>query len=68
MIWLQPSLRREVCVGCQILDVVKQKLQMNEDKTEILHVTPKRVVKSEPFPEFMNVNGTSVKCCPHSGI
>ena len=36
---------------------------MYEDKTEVLHVTPKRVVKSEPFPEFMNINGTSVKFC-----
>ena len=34
---------------------------MNEDKTEVLFVTPKRVVKSEPFPEFMNIN---VKFCP----
>ena len=37
---------------------------MNEDKTEVLLVTPKRVAKSEPFPEFMNINGTSVKFCP----
>ena len=37
---------------------------MNEDKTEVLLVTPKRVVKSEPFPEFVNINGTSVKFCP----
>ena len=41
--------------------MLSNKLQMNEDKTEV--VTPKRVVKSEPFPEFMNVNGTSVKFC-----
>ena len=38
-------------------------LQMNEDKTEVLLVTSKRVVKSEPFPEFMNINGTFVKFC-----
>ena len=36
---------------------------MNEDKTEALLVTPKRVVKSEPFAEFMNINGTCVKFC-----
>ena len=36
---------------------------MNEDKIEVLLVTPKRVVKSEPFSEFMNINGTSVKFC-----
>ena len=44
--------------------VLSNKLHMNEDKTEVLFVTPKRVVKSEPFPEFMNINGTSVKFCP----
>ena len=37
---------------------------MNKDKTEVLLVTSKRVIKSEPFPEFMNINGTSVKFCP----
>ena len=40
------------------------KLQINEDKTEVLLVTPKRVVKSESFPEFMNINSTFVKFCP----
>ena len=44
--------------------MLSNKLQMNEDKTEFLLVTPKRVVKCEPFPEFMNINGTSVKFCP----
>ena len=44
--------------------MLSNKLQMNEDKTEVLLVTPKRVVKSETFPEFMNINGTSVKFCP----
>ena len=39
-------------------------VKMNEDKTEVLFVTPKIVVKSEPFPEFMNINGTYVKFCP----
>ena len=28
---------------------------------EVLFVTPKRLVKSEPLPEFMNIDGTSVK-------
>ena len=37
---------------------------MNEDKTEVLLVTPKRVAKSEPLPEFMNINSTCVKFCP----
>ena len=37
---------------------------MNEDKTEVLLVIPKRVVKSELFPEFMNISGTSFKFRP----
>ena len=37
---------------------------MNVDKTEVLLVTPKRVVKFESFSEFMNINGISVKFCP----
>ena len=36
----------------------------NEDKTKILLLSLKRVFKSEPFPEFININGTSVKFCP----
>ena len=44
--------------------MLSNKLQMNEDKTEVLPVTPKRVAKSEPLPEFMNINGTCVKFCP----
>ena len=36
---------------------------MNVDKTEVLLVTPKRVVTSEPFPELMNTKNTSVKFC-----
>ena len=39
-------------------------LKSYEDNTEVLLVTPKRVVKSEHFPQFMNINGTSVKFCP----
>ena len=44
--------------------MLSNKLQMNEDKMEVLLVTPKRVAKSEPLPEFMNINGTCVKFCP----
>ena len=44
--------------------MLSNKLQMNEDKTEVLLVTPKRVAKSEPLPEFMNIDGTCVKFCP----
>ena len=43
--------------------MLSNKLQMNEDKTEVLLVTPKRVAKSEPLPEFMNINGICVKFC-----
>ena len=51
--------------------MLSNKLQMNENKTEVLLVTPKRVIKSEPFPQFININGTSVKFCPslrNSGV
>ena len=44
--------------------MLSNKLHMNEDKTEVLLVTSKRVVKLEPFAKFMNINGTSVKFCP----
>ena len=54
----------EKCVSDVKTWMLSHKLQMNEDKTEILLVTPKRVAKSELFPEFMNINGTSVKFCP----
>ena len=37
---------------------------MNEDKTEVLLVTPKRDVQSKLFPEFMNINGAFIKFCP----
>ena len=33
----------------------------NEEKTEVLVVTAKRVVNLQHLPEFMNVNGTCVK-------
>ena len=44
--------------------MLSNKLQMNEDKTLVLLVTPKRVAKSEPLPEFMNINSTCVKFFP----
>ena len=40
--------------------MLSNKLQMNEDKTEVLLVTPKRVAKSEPFSD---TNGICVKFC-----
>ena len=35
--------------------------QMYEDKTDVLHVTAKRVVNWQYLPGFMNINGTCVK-------
>ena len=34
------------------------KIQTNEDKTEVLLVTAKRIVNLQHLPEFMNINGT----------
>jgi hypothetical protein len=53
----------EKCVSDIKTWMLSNKLQMNEDKTEVLLVTPKRVAKSELLPEFMNINGTCVKFC-----
>ena len=57
-----------LCVAKCVSDIktwmLSNKLRMNEDKTEVLFVTPKRVVKSEPFSDFMNINSISVKFCP----
>ena len=54
-----------LCVEKRVSDIktwmLSNKLQMNEDKTEVLLFIHKRVVKSEPLPEFININGTSVK-------
>ena len=44
--------------------MTSNKLQMNADKTDALLVTAKRVVNSQHLPEFMNINGTSVKFSP----
>ena len=37
---------------------------MNEDKTEVLLVTAKRIVNLQHLPEFMNINGTCIKFSP----
>ena len=60
MTWLRCV---EKCVSDVKTWMLSNKFQMNEDKTEVLLVTPKRVVKSELFPEFMNINGTCVNFC-----
>ena len=53
----------EKCVSDIKTWMLSNKLQMNEDKTEFLLVTPKRVAKSELLPECMKINGTCVKFC-----
>ena len=44
--------------------MTSNKLQMNEDKTDVLLVTAKRIVSLQHLPEFMNINGTCVKFRP----
>ena len=43
---------------------MSDKLHMNEDKTDVLLVTAKRIVKLQHLPEFMNINGTCIKLSP----
>ena len=40
------------------------KLQMNEDKTDVLLVTAKRIVNLQHLPKLMNINDTCVKFSP----
>ena len=56
----------EKCVSNVKTWMTSNKLQMNEDKTEILLVTAKQIVNLQHLPEFMNINGTCVKCSPFS--
>ena len=44
--------------------MTSNKLQMNEDKTDVLLVTAKRIVNLQHLPEFMNINGTCIKFSP----
>ena len=44
--------------------MTSNKLQMNEDKTDVLLVTAKRVVNLQHLPEFMNIDGTCIKFSP----
>ena len=57
-----------LCVEKCVFDVktwmTSNKLQMNEDKTDVLLVTAKRIVNLQHLPEFMNINGTCVKFSP----
>jgi len=44
--------------------MLNNKHKMNDNKTEVLHDTPKKVDKSESFPKIMNIIDTTVKFCP----
>ena len=44
--------------------MTSNKLQMNEDRTEVLLVTAKRVDNLQHLPEFVNINDTCVKFSP----
>ena len=56
------------CVEKCVCDVktwmMYNKLQMNEDKTDVLLVTAKRFLSLQPLPKFMNINGTCVNFSP----
>ena len=54
----------EKCVSDVKTWMTSNKLQMNEDKTEVLLVTAKRVVNLQHLPEFVNVNSTCIKFSP----
>ena len=60
---LSSILRVEKCVSNVKTWMMSNKLQMNEDKTEVLLVTAKRVISLQHLPEFMNI-GTCVKFSP----
>ena len=44
--------------------MTSNKLRMNEDKTDVLLVTAKRIINLQHFPEFMNINCTCIKFSP----
>ena len=56
------------CVEKGVSDVkawtTSNKLQMNEDKTDVLLVTAKRIVNLQHLPEFRNINGICIKFSP----
>ena len=54
----------EKCVSDVKTWMMSNKLQMNEDKTDVLLVTAKRFLSLQPLPKFMNINSTCVKFSP----
>ena len=62
--WLSVILSVEKCASDVKTWMTSNKLQMNQDKTEVLLVTAKRVFNLQHRSEFMNINGTCVKFIP----
>ena len=54
----------EKCVPNVKTQMMTNKLQMNEDKKEVLLVIAKHIVNLQNLPESMNINGTCVKLRP----
>ena len=54
----------EKCVSTVKTRMMTNKLQMNEDKIEVLLVIAKHIVNLQNLPESMNINGTCVKLRP----
>ena len=54
----------EKCVSDVKAWMTCNKLQMYEDKTDVLLVTAKQIVNLQHLPEFMNINGTCIKFSP----
>ena len=54
----------EKCVSNVKAWMSSNKIQMNEDKTEVLLVTAKQIFNLQHLPEFMNINGICVKFSP----
>ena len=54
----------EKCVSDVKAWMTSNKLQMNEDKTEVLLVIANRVVNLQYLSKSMNINGTCVKFSP----
>ena len=54
----------EKCVSDVKTWMTSNKLQMNEDKTDVPLVTAKQIVNLPHLPAFMNINGTCIKFSP----
>ena len=54
----------EKCVSDVKTWMMSNTLQVNEDKTDVLLVTAKRIFDLQYLPEVMNINGTCIKFSP----